>query len=879
MAEKQFGPYRLVHQIALGGMAEIHLAKTRGIAGFEKFVALKMIHPNFSQDQQFIEMLIDEAKLTVQLQHVNIAQTFDLGRVDETYYITMEYVDGADLYKLLRKGSEIETDTPVEVAAFIAKEVANGLDYAHRKRDHMGKSLGIVHRDVSPQNVLISYSGEVKLVDFGIAKATMRARQTAVGVIKGKYYYMSPEQAWGEPLDHRTDIFSAGILLYEMLTGQMLYLEEDLHKLLDMIRRADIAPPSTLREGIPLQLEKIVMRALRGDREERYPSSSDLASDLERFLHAHSPVFTPTKVVRWMDSILGERQPAAPAPEPEPEPPIDRRRQTQRISRDLLFLDASELTDENSIIFDVSELDRAREAMQRRGPAAEPPELDDDLDDDLDEGQATVERAKPVPMRNRAPGDVTRQLEPSDLSSFDIEDVQERTVISGPPTMDGAPQSVAANGAAAGRRLAAARAAREHGPVGFDAEATAIGGREFDALQGEPTVPFEDGTAPGPAPALSTAEGPEDPLAGFDAEATEIESQPPTRPGRPMATVGGASGWEAVPALAAANPKPAVSAIRQPRASRRTPPEGVAAPSALSELLSGERAPGRIPRVAISSPAPDPLAGQDRNRAAVAGSAGRRQAPDPVAGVRPRQPRPGENLGRLAERQPIAPPPAAAGSAPFPGLPAPDPSMMNTSAQFAAAELDEIPARYKVGRRSNRGLWIAVAGVGVALAAIAIVATVLGGDGTRAAAGTHARLDIVSTPPGATVYIDGERLEGTTPAVFRDAVRGQAYLVALELDGHQRWESTERVPEEDERLVVTATLIPRTVSLKVESEPPDAEVIVNGKPMGRTPLSLPTLDPGAATELVIQKRGFLPIKRRLDWSIETDQSHRFELKK
>src|SRR6185295_16962308 len=165
VAERQFGPYRLIRQIAVGGMAEIHLAKTAGIAGFEKYVALKMIHPNFAEDDQFIQMLIDEAKISVQLQHVNIASTFDLGRVGDTYYITMEFVDGADLYKVLRRGSEQDDDMPVDVAAFIAKEMATGLDYAHRKKDVAGQTLGIVHRDISPQNVLLSNAGEVKLVD------------------------------------------------------------------------------------------------------------------------------------------------------------------------------------------------------------------------------------------------------------------------------------------------------------------------------------------------------------------------------------------------------------------------------------------------------------------------------------------------------------------------------------------------------------------------------------------------------------------------------------------------------------------------------------------------------------------------------------------
>src|SRR5689334_7414350 len=160
----------------------------------------------------------------------------------------------------MRKCNDLKKALPLDVCAFVVSEMCNGLDYAHRKRDPQTQQpLSIVHRDVSPQNVLISYAGEVKLVDFGIAKATMRARQTQVGVIKGKYYYMSPEQAWGDPLDHRSDIFSCGIVLYEMMTGQMLYLEEDLHKLLEMVRRADIAPPTRLRRDIPPQLERIVM--------------------------------------------------------------------------------------------------------------------------------------------------------------------------------------------------------------------------------------------------------------------------------------------------------------------------------------------------------------------------------------------------------------------------------------------------------------------------------------------------------------------------------------------------------------------------------------------------------------------------------------------
>jgi serine/threonine protein kinase len=362
VGERQFGPYRLVRQIAVGGMAEIHLAKATGIAGFEKYVAIKMIHPNFAEDDQFIQMLVDEAKIAVQLTHGNIAQTFDLGRVGDTYYITMEYVDGADLYKILRRASEQDLAMPLDVCAFVGKEISSALDHAHRKRDHTGKSLGIVHRDVSPQNVLVSFSGEVKLVDFGIAKAAMKVRQTAAGVIKGKYYYMSPEQAWGDPIDHRSDIFSAGIVLYEMITGQMLYLEEDLHKLLEMARSADIAPPSQLRRGVPPQLERIVMHALEKVPGERYQSAGDFATDLERFLHAYSPVFTASKLSTLLRQVVGD-------PMQVPDEPAFASVEFRDGVLSTHPLDDAEvahatdragLRDENSVIFRVSELEKPR---------------------------------------------------------------------------------------------------------------------------------------------------------------------------------------------------------------------------------------------------------------------------------------------------------------------------------------------------------------------------------------------------------------------------------------------------------------------------------------------------------------------------------------
>ncbi len=310
--ERRLGAYQLLAPLATGGMAELFIAKTVGVSGFEKQVALKVIHPNFSSEPDFIRMLIDEAKLAVQLQHANIVQTYDLGQVNGQYYIAMELVDGADLYKLLKTSSERGLDFPIDVAVHITSEVASGLDYAHRKNDPIGRPLMIVHRDVSPQNVLVSYEGEVKIVDFGIAKAALRNQQTQAGVIKGKYYYMSPEQAWGNKIDARTDVFSTGILLHEMLSGEMLYLEDDLDTLIKMVRAAEVQPPSRKRPDVPPDLDAIVMKALAKRPEDRYQSAADLSTALTRFLRArypelHARGWPPSCETRWSAAAAARR--------------------------------------------------------------------------------------------------------------------------------------------------------------------------------------------------------------------------------------------------------------------------------------------------------------------------------------------------------------------------------------------------------------------------------------------------------------------------------------------------------------------------------------------------------------------------------------------
>lgn len=279
-----FGKYLLVDKIGTGGMAELYLAKQTGLKGFEKVLAIKRILPHLTQDTEFVNMFINEAKLAALLSHQNIVQIFDLGNVDGTYYIAMEYVMGKDLRTVLRKRRENKTRIPMDLALRISSRVCSGLDYAHRKKDFSGNDLDIVHRDVSPQNILISYEGEVKIVDFGIAKAASSGSETKAGVLKGKLAYMAPEQAWGKAIDRRTDVFATGVVLYEMLTGERPFKATSDFDLLEKVRETQFEPPSKLNPEIYPELEAAVMKALAKDPADRYQTTSEMELALETLI-------------------------------------------------------------------------------------------------------------------------------------------------------------------------------------------------------------------------------------------------------------------------------------------------------------------------------------------------------------------------------------------------------------------------------------------------------------------------------------------------------------------------------------------------------------------------------------------------------------------
>lgn len=301
-----FGKYLLLDRVNVGGMAEVFKGKAFGVEGFERLVAVKRILPSIAEDIEFITMFIDEAKISVQLTHANIAQIFDLGKVGDSYFIALEFIHGKDLRAIFDRARKRGEPLPVPMACYNIMKVCEGLAYAHDKKDPAGRDLHIVHRDVSPQNVLISYDGEVKIVDFGIAKAAGKAGKTQAGILKGKFGYMSPEQVRGLPLDRRSDIFAVGIVLYELLTGERLFVGESDFSTLEKVRNVEIMPPSTYNRRIPEELEQIVLKALSKDVDERYQTAMDLHDDLQSFMYTSGNFFARKDLAAYMRKAFAD---------------------------------------------------------------------------------------------------------------------------------------------------------------------------------------------------------------------------------------------------------------------------------------------------------------------------------------------------------------------------------------------------------------------------------------------------------------------------------------------------------------------------------------------------------------------------------------------
>ena len=319
-SNRKLGRYELIRCMAKGGMGEIYLARTRGAGGFEKLVIIKTILPHLAEEEEFVTKFLDEGRIVVQLTHGNIVPVFDMGEQNGEYFIAMEYVPGLDLRAIIKHLRTWDEPLSVEVTLYVAAEVCKGLGYAHRKVDDQGNPLNIVHRDVSPSNVLISREGEVKIIDFGIARAAGKVAKTMTGRIQGKCCYMSPEQSRGKSLDARSDIFSAGVLLYEMLTLVRPFEGRSDLESLELVRQCQFDPPSVLRPTIPDGVDEIVERAMAPHPEDRYQTADELFVDLQEQIYSLGSAVTSQRLVDSLQRVFDAESAADEATPDSPRP-------------------------------------------------------------------------------------------------------------------------------------------------------------------------------------------------------------------------------------------------------------------------------------------------------------------------------------------------------------------------------------------------------------------------------------------------------------------------------------------------------------------------------------------------------------------------------
>ncbi|MDC0745970.1 serine/threonine protein kinase [Polyangium mundeleinium] len=397
--------YRVLDRLASGGMAEVFLAESAGIEGFKKRVAIKRVLPHLSEKKRFIAMFLDEARLSANLTHSNVAQVFDIGVGDNAYFIVMEYVDGSDLKAVIEYIRKMKRPFPVEVAVYIAERICDGLAYAHEAKNPEGQPLRIVHRDVSPANVLLTKYGEIKIVDFGLAKATSQLEKSEPGIVKGKFGYLSPEVTQGLEVDVRTDVFAVGIILWEILAQKRLFHGENDLKTVMLVREAVVPPLAPLNKDVPPELETIINRALARDPEKRYQSARELGRALNGFLFkfgkpvgAHDVAELVSGVVALrkntaqekdttlhklieaalleFNSLQDEPRPGAPREKSKPEiaePPPPEERVRGRVSH---FEDIGKWAEEMELAPQSSEARSARlgpaSATSERGPESKP---------------------------------------------------------------------------------------------------------------------------------------------------------------------------------------------------------------------------------------------------------------------------------------------------------------------------------------------------------------------------------------------------------------------------------------------------------------------------------------------------------------------------
>lgn len=304
---ESFGRYQLLKRLARGGMGEVWLARQAGMQGFEKLVVIKRILPHLAEDEEFVNMFLDEGKIAAKLNHSNIVNIFDLGQEGEYFYLAMEYLHGEDIRRIWKQAARAGTALPPALACRIIADACAGLDFAHKRTDERGEPLNIVHRDISPHNIIVTFDGAVKVIDFGIARARGRMAHTATGALKGRFEYMSPEHASGLEVDHRSDIFALGVVLWESLSGRRLFKRDSETATLLAVAQCQVPPPSELNADIPAELDAVLLKALAPRREDRFEDAAALRLALEDWLVQARQPASNAHLGAFMRSLYAER--------------------------------------------------------------------------------------------------------------------------------------------------------------------------------------------------------------------------------------------------------------------------------------------------------------------------------------------------------------------------------------------------------------------------------------------------------------------------------------------------------------------------------------------------------------------------------------------
>ena len=827
----QFGPYLLLERISVGGMAEVYKAKEYGVEGFERTVAVKRILPHVAEDDEFIAMFKDEAMIAVQLNHGNIAQIYNLGNEQDSFYIALEYINGRDLRAIFQKCQQQTRPMPVAQACYVIMKICEGLDYAHNKKDKYNRELHIVHRDVSPPNIIVSFEGEVKLIDFGVAKAAGRASRTQAGILKGKFGYMSPEQVRGMPLDRRSDVFSVGVVLFEILTGNRLFQAETDFATLEKVRAVDVPRPSSLNPEIPKPLENIIYKALAREPEQRYQSAIELHDELQAFMFAQGLFYSRKDLAAWMrqqyarEIELEKEKAAASVPQP-------------------------------------AEQGRRKTMMMAPAPSAVPPPPPGTRKPPPPPAAATPTAGPPPPPRGPTPAPgpprppvaapvaaapASEPTEDSDLRPRRA--VKRKTMVMTtarpnlPPPPGGGPPKPRPRPAPATPAPAGAQSSPPSRSTPPDAPTVAM-----------PAMPRPNGVRPKPTQSYAVAAAPGGAL-DWDEEELETrlfeDADPVPLPPRP-----------AGPPRAADRPGQVGGELDAAIDIDLSEPPTLAAPSVTVVPASRTMVPTPSP---ASWPAPQVLVPPTHNPYPPAqmfvGAPPTATIPMPVVQMPP--------APMFAPMQQPQMAPIASGQQ----MRGPMNGPMNGAQQF---DFDERPPRSAVGLVVGI-LAAAVVLVGVGFALVYLYSQRNVTTGTTASTTTEpgnaprAALTVQSTPPDVQVEVDGKSVLGTSPFVISDLQSGK-HRVRVSRDGFLAFEREVDVGATGLNLPVS--LAHRDVTLLLESDPPGAamSLIVGGQAYamgagGGTQFKL-TREPNATYQVEASAAGYLTTRIDLAFSGE-----------